>query len=292
MAISRFSIARKDIIKFFNDTSVRIFKYREIALILKQNIDNWRLAKATTVAGFIKQLKSTNMLNQYNFKFPNYKISLYVWGDQLPDYPLISNINKDAFFSHFSAMFLHNLTDQTPKSIYLNVEQTPKPVYKNKLIQKNIDLAFSRKPRITNNFATFRDYRINMLNGKHTAELGIIDITLESDMSVRITNLERTLIDIAVRPAYSGGVHQVLNAYKNASNNVSVNKLCSYLKKLDYTYPYHQAIGFYLTRSGVYNETQINLLKKFQIENDFYLTHNIQEKEYSKEWSLYYPKGF
>jgi len=64
------------------------------------------------------------------------------------------------------------------------------------------------------------------------------------------------------------------------------------LKKLSYIYPYHQAIGFYLQKAGVYTDMQIRLLKKFQFEFDFYLTHQMKETEYSKEWRLYYPKGF
>jgi hypothetical protein len=64
------------------------------------------------------------------------------------------------------------------------------------------------------------------------------------------------------------------------------------LKKLNYTYPYHQAIGFYLQRAGNYREAQIQLLKKFDFKYDFYLDHGMRNLEYSKEWKLYYPKGF
>ena len=63
---------------------------------------------------------------------------------------------------------------------------------------------------------------------------------------LRFTNLERTLIDAAVRPVYAGGVFEVRKAYQLAKEKVSVNRLAALLQKLNYIYPYHQAIGFYL----------------------------------------------
>ena len=39
-------------------------------------------------------------------------------------------------------------------------------------------------------------------------------------------------------------------------------------------------------------ESQIELVKNMGFENDFYLTHQMKEKNYSKTWMIYYPKGF
>jgi predicted transcriptional regulator of viral defense system len=125
-----------------------------------------------------------------------------------------------------------------------------------------------------------------------TGQLGVIDTPGPDGRNIRVTDVERTLIDIAVRPFYSGGVFEVLKAYRLAKDKVSVNKLASFLKKMDYVYPYHQAIGFYLERSGAYKDSQINLLRKFEIRFDFYLTYQMNEMSYSKDWRLYYPKDF
>lgn len=48
---------------------------------------------------------------------------------------------------------------------------------------------------------------------------------------VDVTSIERTVIDIAVRPAYSRGVPHVLEAYKRARGRVSVARLTSLLAK-------------------------------------------------------------
>ena len=158
-------------------------------------------------------------------------------------------------------MYIHNLTEQIPKSVYLNFEQPKKTRSDNPLKQESIDNAFKKKARITKSIAPFGDFRICLLNGQQTNKLGVINTSIKSNEIISVTNLERTLIDIAVRPAYSGGIYEVLKAYEEAAEEVSINKLISILKKLDFIYPYHQVIGFYLEQSGAYREFQINLLK-------------------------------
>jgi hypothetical protein len=95
-----------------------------------------------------------------------------------------------------------------------------------------------------------------------------------------------------VRPFYAGGVFEVLKAFRLAHGKVSINKLTATLKKLNYKYPYHQAIGFYLEKAGVYKKPVINLLRKFPIKYDFYLSYGMKDKDYSNKWRLFYPKGF
>jgi len=50
---------------------------------------------------------------------------------------------------------------------------------------------------------------------------------------VEVTSKERTLIDIAIRPAYSGGVAQILEAYKRARSQASVQKMLKLLGTFD-----------------------------------------------------------
>jgi len=125
-----------------------------------------------------------------------------------------------------------------------------------------------------------------------TGNLGVVEANGPDGEKIRVTDVERTLIDITVRPGYSGGVFEVLKAFRNAKGKVSINRLQAMLKRLDYVYPYHQAVGFYLVRAGVYDDSAIRLLRKFGMKYDFYLTYDMKDPQYSKEWRLFFPKGF
>ena len=288
---TRFQIAKRDIVSFFDREAEGILDIYSISRILEQNREFWRLPASLTPSKFIKLLTESTNLKRHELNFPRKRYVKFTWGDQSV-YELALSLERGSYFTHYTALYWHNLTDQIPKTIYVNFEQTPKRHAPQRLLQVNIDRALRNAQRESKNIAMVGDFRACMLNGKYTDKLGVTEIVTDEKERLILTDIERTLIDIVVRPAYSGGIYEVLNAYKRAAKRVSINKLCAMLRKLKYIYPYHQAIGFYLERAGVYREAQIGLLKRFDFEYDFYMTHQMKETEYSKEWRLYYPKGF
>jgi hypothetical protein len=173
----------------------------------------------------------------------------------------------------------------------VNHEQTAKPKPTGTLSQEALNRAFGNNQRRSNYVFRNEDRQFTVLSGKQTGELGVIVMAGPAGETLRVTGLERTLIDIVVRPDYAGGPYQVLQAYKSAKQKMSVNTLIATLKKLDYVYPYHQAIGFYMQRAG-YEVERLQRISKLPIDFDFYLAHSIREKTYDPLWHLYYPKGF
>lgn len=199
------------------------------------------------------------------------------------------SLRSRSYLSHGSALFLNGLSDQVPENIFVNKEQSEKN-WSNELTQEGIDRAFKNKGRQSNYIWSWKEYRFTLLNGKNTGEYGVIDLKLETGEKVRTTNLERTLVDIVVRPTYSGGTKNLIEIYRRAIGWVSAKQIIKTLKKLNYSYPYHQSIGFLMERAG-FEKNEYEQLKRLGMNFDFYLDYKIKNKQYDKNWRIYYPKG-
>lgn len=288
---SRFTIAKEDIKKHFDSLNQSIFTVEELRTIFRKNRVFWRLAKSWENSDFIYALlNQTNKLKKFSFEFDNRTQTRYIWGKEPSPFKMALSIHNGAYLSHYSAFYFYNLTDQIPKTVYISQEQSEKKAKTNsELTQNGIDRAFSKPQRLSRNISQLESGEaVCLLHGKYTDDLGVENL----EGGTRVTGLERSLIDATVRPLYCGGVYEVLEAYKRAAPDISVNRLTAYLRKINYLYPYHQAIGLYMEKSGAYKDKQIALLKRFDFQFDFYLTYNMKEMEYSENWRIYHPKGF
>ena len=297
MAKTRIQIARPDIIRFFDQLPSKVLHHADLTRILNEQRAFWRLTLTTSTAEFIHFLMDSGKLSAFEFPFPRpyKKKTVYAWGP-VPFYEIVLGISAKCYFSHYSAIKIHGLTEQSPKTLYINEEQRLESWLSGTLTQATINAAFKRPVRVTKRVAETDEYRVVFLNGKNTANLGVVEQQFDGAGGelfgrLRVTNLERTLIDSTVRPVYSGGVSEVLKAFTLARERISVNRLAAMLKKLAFIYPYHQVIGFYLERAE-YRPSSIDLLRRIPREFDLCLEHGLKEKEYVKEWRLFIPKGF
>lgn len=199
--------------------------------------------------------------------------------------------SPSAYFSHGTAVFLNGLTNDIPTTLYLNLEQTPKPAPTGPLTQHGIDRAFASLAR--ESAMTYRcDLgQITILSGKNTGNAEVGTARTIAGREVATTKLERTLLDIAVRPNYAGGIFKVAQAYEEAvRRGISSNALVSCLERLGHRYPYHQAVGFLLERAGA-TDMVLDRLRAYPRDFDFYLHNRIANPVYVEAWRLYVPSG-
>jgi len=303
-------------IKLMEEQKVRTFTRRELTRLLHVNRHELTAPASLTVGRFIRSLESAGRLHtRFIHRLAGERVESattttrfrpsgeldssvslqtrgtprYIW-DEASTYEVALTMRTGSYLSHASAVFLHALTTQIPRTIYVNKEQTPKPAPGGTLSQAAIDRGFSANPRTSSYLFAYENTRIVLLSGKNTGNLETTDVADSNGVPLRVTKLERTLIDITVRPVYSGGIFEVLEAFRGAAERLSVPTLMATLKKLAFIYPYHQAIGFYMQRAG-YPESSLQRLDRMPKQFDFYLGHKIINPQYDNRWRVYYPAG-
>lgn len=296
---SRLQIAKPDIVDAFAQGR-HVLRTTDIARLLTENRNFWRLAKSTSLNDFISFMIDKTDLRLVRFPFPQREIIGYTWG-RVPLLETLLHLVDRGYYSHYTALRIHGLTEQVPKTIYINQEKPPSSgfghdedvIYE----QEAIDQAFKKPPRATKNEIELplEQCRVVMLQSAYHEGLGIINGTFndgrERGLPIRYTDLERTIIDIVTRPFYAGGVTEVAKAFENAKDKLAVNKMSAMLKKMGFGYPYHQAIGYYLERAG-YKASLVDIFRRQSMVRDFYLTHGLAKTTYCREWRLHVPEGF
>jgi predicted transcriptional regulator of viral defense system len=290
MAMNVLELAIAAVVKSIESSAKEILSRKDLEEILSVSRKTWKLNKHITIEKVVEQLLQSNLVRESTFKSKDLPTTKKYTLTIPSPYRLALSLRTDSYLCHGTAAFLHGLTPESGNTVFVNREQSEKP-FSTSLKQSDLTRAFLRKQRVTRGIYTCDDWKYVLVNGKQTHKLGVEGIVGPAKEELIVTNLERTLIDITVRPAYAGGTQTVLNSYRLAKPRMSPTKILSILKKLRYLYPYHQAIGCYMQRAG-YSHTEYEQLKTLGLKFDFYLAHATQPNEYVQEWRLYVPKNF
>ncbi len=290
MPPSKFNAATTQIMEAFRQGDARIWKQSDVSTMLDLRRADWDLPHGMSGATFGKKLVEAKIVRFHHFPFPQRAERRYAQPD-VALLEVLQSIKAHSYYTHSCAMQAHGLLSAPISDIYLNVEQADH-VRADLPEQHRIDAAFRRNPRTTNNYFSDDVGIITLLNGMHTARLGVeekrVDLPGRQPATISVTNLERTLIDITVRPYYAGGVEAVLTAFARARDRLQMPQLLQYLASLKYVYPYHQALGWYLDKAG-YDAHATETLRRMPRPRRFYLTHNMPEQMFDETWQLFVP---
>jgi predicted transcriptional regulator of viral defense system len=279
-----------EIIAHFVKSPRRVYTTTELGEVCEANRAKWRLPLSMSSRKFIGYLLENTKLREVTLACKAYdSLTRYAWGNRASPFYAALAIRHSGYLSHGTALWIHEFAPQSDV-IYVNYEQSKKPAKDNELEQGRIHTAFRAQQRTSRLVYRFGGTDIVVISGKHSGRLGAVCTKLAGGEETDVSCPERTLIDVTVRPEYGGGVHAVLNAFRAARGHISIEKLCQMLTKLDYTYPYHQSIGFYLTRAG-YAQDEVKILRRPGVSFDFYLAYGLKNPMFDVDWRIFYPQG-
>lgn len=163
----------------------------------------------------------------------------------LHEFEVAMALVKPAAISHWSALNYHGLTEQIPRTVFVLTSAKNVP----RVRKKNKD---SSNDYIVNG-VTYQFIQI-----KPEYFFGIEDIWI-NESKVKITDIERTLLDGLMSPQYCGGFMEVLHILEENLTKINIEKLIEYALKLDQATI--KRLGYILTTLGI----ESTLLKPLHI---------------------------
>jgi hypothetical protein len=280
---------QKALPEYFERLADGLYWPSDIAKIFSDNRSTWK-AKTASNRALLDFVLEVGLLQRTEFVSPKYKPIVRYLKGHLSSYNMAINLRKESYLSHHSALVCHGILPPL-KDIYANQEQSTKDVLLPEPTQASITAAFKRPQRKSNYVFEHDGKAYVLLNGKQTNNAGVEKIKTHLGEILPMTTLERTLIDIVVRPFYGGGIANVIAAYRAAASRVDVHKIVQLIRDLDYVYPYQQSIGFLLECSGR-GRSELFELEATRSDLDFFLDYGTETAEYDAHWRLYYPSKF
>lgn len=220
-------------------------------------------------------------------------LDLYTTLESVSTIDLLSGwTHRKCYLSHLSALYFHEIVEQRPVTHYLSMDLHVQKTTVGTVEPLLMKQSFMKQPRTSSKIGSFMKNQF-CFTEKPKNTPGIVSVEIiEDDLSypLRLTNIERTLIDSIVAPQYGGGLLTILAAMKKVS--INLEELKSIYDFFQFRYPYWQSIGFLLEVGGQaqHADDWFKLHKMNKIE--FFVDHGFRENWLlDKKWMVRYPEG-
>ena len=193
-----------------------------------------------------------------------YMLDWIVSGHPISEFEIATHLAQPSAISHFSAFYIHELTDQIPNTIFVSVPTgTSLPrVGKGKLF-------------------TYKGVRYRFIAVRKEHFFGL-EYIQRSDARIQVIDLERTLLDGLIRPKYCGGFSEVLHAF--SISDFDIKKIIDYALRLDASVA--KRLGWVLEKFN-YNGAEIDRLFALPFKGYAKLNPSGEKKgPYNKRWHI------
>lgn len=280
--------SRALIISAFESLGSSVIRHKALKRFFAAHALDWGLSRYDSFERFLEWCLTKNLTKQ-TLAFPTRPVDFYVWGSLRP-FDLHNAVSSRAFLSHFTAALIHGLTDEVPKILYISDPQKPKQRRRSPLEQDAILRAMSRPARVTTDRAEL-DGLVCVRLTPVVPEGLVVAREIESSRSrLRVSTIERVLIEAVLAPGRCGGIESVLQIYRAAATSgVSTNALMRLLRGHDLLYPYAHAVGWLMEMAG-FGPRALSVVRREMSPLDFFLVRGERASmSYNSTWRIYVP---
>ena len=179
----------------------------------------------------------------------------YIVGREIANSPLY-------YISHYSAMDLHNMMTHPLLKIYITSPKQERKKIRT-IVNVQFEFIFQKKDKIW----------------------GIQDLWVTNTEKVRVSDLEKTILDCLIKPKYAGGILEISKGIWIQKEKISYKKILDYVKKLNVCVV-AKRLGYIFEVLQIGGALRVKL-RKF-INNKYYLLDPTLPKTstYKNSWKL------
>lgn len=274
---------------------LRLKEFRETAEMLMKGT-RYQYANS-----FMQVLEDEGIVKMHTLKLKNPKRKpIHVYSsaqlNEINSCDLAAAVVPDGYFCNLSAIYYHSLTNQVPNTVYWCQETSAprKGRSKQHIPEARIRAAFV-KPSIHTSFVIKQDGRdIVIIERTRGTDHGVVSIRGQQGawpQGSRVATIERALIDAVVSPHYNGGITSLCDYFRSAKGRLKTQKLLEIYRRLEFVYPYSQAIGFFMEQAGMPDHAE-EVRRVYPPQQRFYVDHGAKSTwAYDERWMIFYPKG-
>jgi hypothetical protein len=248
---------------------------------------------------FIQALEDEGIVKMHTLR-PKTRPPMHVYSsaplNEVSPYDLAVSLLPNGYFCNLSAVYYHNLTNQVPNTVYWCQETSAprKGRSKQQLTEARIRSAFVKPSHHTSFVVKHNDHDIVVIERARGTDHGVVTVRRKQSpcpAGSRVATLERALIDAVVSPHYNGGITSLCEYFRAAKGRLKTQKLLEVYRKLEFVYPYAQAIGFFMDHAGMPDHAE-ELRRVYPPRQRFYVDHGARSTWiYDERWMISYPKG-
>ena len=196
-----------NLLQLFAQQGMRIFSQRDVAETFKN--ENFSESYAQKILHLMGRRGELQVLSKGLYALPSELLA----GGPLHSFEIAMKLVKKGAISHRSAFFFHNLTDQMMHSVYVTA---PRCAEANLSTKRYYDINNTR-------------FCIKRVDPTHF--FGVKRFFL-GEVSIFVTDLEKTLLDGLVDPNLCGGFREVMYAFLEGSHKISPDVFFGYVQKM------------------------------------------------------------